>query len=398
MKRHSGWGKYICMVLLLQGLTSFQSLSAQAKTVSDYISVNGYIKDLATVAFAGDVNSLTPYNLLHNRINLKIKPVNHLTIAVEERTRLLLSNEQVLIPGFGQTYTHDNGLVNMSFNWVNKSPVLFNTFIDRLYIDWTDSKWDIRVGRQRLNWGINTTWNPNDIFNTYNFLDFDYEERPGSDAVKVQYNFTSFSNLEAAFSPSRNVDSMIGALKYAFNTHNYDIQFIGGNYCRDVVVGLGWAGNIKDAGFKGEVSYFQNWHDTRFQHVALSASGTVDYSFKNGLYMSLAFLYNNLATNSLYSAAQLQSENLSPKLLMPAKYNLIVTASKQFSPVLNGSLALIYSPQINLFVIAPTLSYSLATNWDADLIIQSYFANNINNKFDVLGNSLNFRVRWSFSN
>ena len=286
----------------------------------------------------------------------------------------------------------------MSFNWVNKSPVLFNTFIDRLYIDWTDSKWDIRVGRQRLNWGINTTWNPNDIFNTYNFLDFDYEERPGSDAVKVQYNFTSFSNLEAAFSPSRNVDSMIGALKYAFNTHNYDIQFIGGNYCRDVVVGLGWAGNIKDAGFKGEVSYFQNWHDTRFQHVALSASGTVDYSFKNGLYMSLAFLYNNLATNSLYSAAQLQSENLSPKLLMPAKYNLIVTASKQFSPVLNGSLALIYSPQINLFVIAPTLSYSLATNWDADLIIQSYFANNINNKFDVLGNSLNFRVRWSFSN
>ena len=83
---------------------------------------------------------------------------------------------------------------------------------------------------------------------------------------------------------------------------------------------------------------------------------------------------------------------------MPAKYNLIVTASKQFSPVLNGSLALIYSPQINLFVIAPTLSYSLATNWDADLIIQSYFANNINNKFDVLGNSLNFRVRWSFSN
>jgi len=83
---------------------------------------------------------------------------------------------------------------------------------------------------------------------------------------------------------------------------------------------------------------------------------------------------------------------------MPAKYNLLLNASKQFTPVLNGNLALIYSPQINLFVIAPTLSYSLATNWDIDVIIQSYFANNMSNRFDVLGNSFNFRVRWSFSN
>jgi hypothetical protein len=83
---------------------------------------------------------------------------------------------------------------------------------------------------------------------------------------------------------------------------------------------------------------------------------------------------------------------------MPARYNLIVSTNKQFSPVCNGSLALIYSPKINLFVIAPTISYSLATNWDMDLIIQSFFANNISNKFDALGNSVNFRVRWSFSN
>ena len=398
MKRNLKWVVGLKIALLFFGSLTFHFSFAQAKTVSDYISVNGYIKDLSTVAFVTDVSTLTPYTLLHNRINLKIKPVNHLTIVMEERTRLLLSNEQVLVPGFGQEYTQDNGLVKMSFNWVNKAPVLFNTFIDRLYIDWTDSKWDIRIGRQRINWGINTTWNPNDIFNTYNFLDFDYEERPGSDAVKVQYNFTSFSNLEAAFSPSRNIDSMIGALKYAFNTHKYDIQFIAGNYYRDAVVGVGWAGNIKDAGFKGEVSYFQNWHDSHFQNIAVSASTTVDYSFKNGLYMSVAFLYNNLAANSLYSAAQLQLENLSPKILMPAKYNLILTGTKQFSPVMNGTLALIYSPQINLFVIAPTLSYSLAVNWDIDFIVQSYFANNADSKFAVLGNSFNFRVRWSFSN
>ena len=398
MKLNLRWFTYLRIACLFISIVLSMFLGAQKKTVADYLTVNGYIKDLSTVSFLGEANTLNPSTLLHNRINIKIKPVRNLTIAVEERTRLLISNNQVLSPGFGQQYTRDNGLVNLSFNWVNKSPVLFNTFIDRLYIDWNNNKWDIRLGRQRLNWGINLTWNPNDIFNSYNFLDFDYEERPGTDAVKVQYNFTSFSNLEAAFSPSRNIDSMIGAMKYSFNTHNYDIQFIAGNYCKDVVVGAGWAGNIKDAGFKGEISYFQNRHDSHFKNIGVSASTTIDYSFKNGWYLSGAFLYNNLAPNSLFSAAQLTSESLSPKVLMPAKYNIMVETTKQFTPVMTGTLALIYSPHINLLVVAPTLSYSLATNWDIDVIVQSFFANNMNNKFEALGNSANFRVRWSFSN
>lgn len=32
-------------------------------------------------------------------------------------------------------------------------------------------------------------WNPNDWFNTYNYFDFDYEERPGTDAIRVRVYF-----------------------------------------------------------------------------------------------------------------------------------------------------------------------------------------------------------------
>ena len=38
-------------------------------------------------------------------------------------------------------------------------------------MDWANEKLQLRVGRQRINWGINTTWNPNDIFNSYNIYD-----------------------------------------------------------------------------------------------------------------------------------------------------------------------------------------------------------------------------------
>jgi hypothetical protein len=61
-------------------------------------------------------------------------------------------------------------------------------FDDRsAYLDYTAGKWQFRVGRQRINWGVNLVWNPNDVFNSFSYFDFDYEERPGSDAVRVQY-------------------------------------------------------------------------------------------------------------------------------------------------------------------------------------------------------------------
>lgn len=371
---------------------------AQRKPVSDYVSVNGYIKNLAIVSFVKDGSTLSATSLFHNRVNLKIKPVSSFTIAAELRTRLFISEQQKLMPDYGKQLGVDEGIIDMSFTVADKYPVVLHTKIDRLYLNWQNDKWQIRLGRQRLNWGINLAWNPNDIFNTYNFLDFDYEERPGADALKVQYNISSFSNIEVAFAPSRNKEKMVGAVKYAFNKRNYDFQIIAGNYQRDVFVGFGWAGNIKDAGFKGEVSYFHDWNDRRFKNVAVSGSITVDYAFKKGWYMAGAFLYNNRATNQLFGTAQLLAFNLSPKTLMPAQYNLLLQTMKQFSPASTGSLSVIYSPKLNMLILNPYFSYSIVDNWDVDVTVQCFFADDMYNNFKPMGNSFNLRARWSFSN
>lgn len=373
-------------------------LSAQRKPVSDYLSVRGYIKNLGIISFVEDGSTLNATSLYHNRINLKIHPVSSFTIAAELRTRLFISEQQKFMPDYGKLLGSDAGIVDLSFTLVDKYPVILHTMLDRLYLDWQNEKWQIRVGRQRLNWGINLAWNPNDIFNTYNFLDFDYEERPGADALKVLYNISSFSNIEVAFSPSRDKEKMVGAIKYAFNKRNYDFQVMAGNYQRDVFVGFGWAGNIKNAGFKGEISYFHDWSDRKFKNVAISGSITADYAFKKGWYMAGAFLYSNKATDQLFSAVQLFAFNLSPKALMPAKYNFLLQAMKQFSPASTGSLSVIYSPKLNMLIINPYISYSVVDNWDIDLTVQCFFAENYLKQFKPLGNSFNLRARWSFSN
>ena len=385
------------LVFLL--LISFcQLVKAQKKPVADYLQVRGYIKNLGIISFTDNSSTMSSTSLYHNRLNLRIRPVSSFTIAAEFRTRLFISEQQRFIPDYGKQLGRDAGIIDMSFTIVDKYPVLLHTMIDRLYLDWQNQKWQIRAGRQRINWGINLTWNPNDIFNTYNFLDFDYEERPGSDALKVLYNVSPFSSVELAFSPSRDKNKMTGALKYAFNKRGYDFQVMAGNYQRDFFAGFGWAGNIKDAGFKGELSYFHNWKDKKFEDISVSGSITVDYALKKGWYVAGAVLYNNKATDELFSTTQLFAFNLSPKVLMPAKYNFLVQTTKQFSPASTSSFSVIYSPVLNMLIINPYISYSIVDNWDIDLTVQCFFADDYFNKFKPLGNSFNIRARWSFSN
>jgi len=115
---------------------------------------------------------------------------------------------------------------------------------------------EVRVGRQRINWGVNLAWNPNDIFNAYNFIDFDYKERPGTDAVRFQYFGKNMSGFEVAYSPRAEWRQHTAALMYRLNAQGYDIQLIAGQYQTDVTAGIGWAGNLGNSGFKGEAQWF----------------------------------------------------------------------------------------------------------------------------------------------
>ncbi|HSY77749.1 MAG TPA: hypothetical protein VK890_12865, partial [Bacteroidia bacterium] len=234
----------------------------------------------------------------------------------------------------------------------------------------------------------------NDIFNTFNYFDFDYEERPGSDAARIQYAFTTSSSLDLAFSPGKTPAQNIEALMYHFNKWNYDFQIFTGLYQQDYTAGLGWAGNIKDAGFKGEVSYF-----TPYQHFsdsgAIAASLSFDYGFKNGIYLLVSGLYNNGGNDSILNIAKLTTESLSAKNIFPFKYTVFAEVSYSFTPILKASLGAMYSPAGNSLIVLPTINYSIADNWALDLIAQSFFSQQ-GGSYTPLGNSIYMRLKWGF--
>jgi hypothetical protein len=286
----------------------------------------------------------------------------------------------------------NNDVLDLSWLISDNPTFTMRTMLDRLYLDYTYEKLNVRVGRQRINWGINTIWNPHDIFNAYSYFDFDYEERQGSDAVRMTYYTGAASKVEFAMKDFKNKDEIVAGGLWKFNKWNYDFQVLGGVYHKDIVTGLGWAGNIKNVGFKGETAVFQGY-DTA--STAFAATVALDYAFDNSMYVSAGFLYNSLGTTES-AAANLLALNITAKNLFPYKYTAVAVVSYPFSPSFSGTISMIYSPsEDQLLFVNPTLTYSIKDNWNIDLIGQ-IAGSKYNNNFDFVSKLVFLRLKWSF--
>lgn len=387
--------------ILIIFLFSSVATNAQWK-LKDNFQYRGYVKDLRVLSLAddslGNTQSLQQ-NLIHNRMNFKLFGRKHWTFVMELRNRLFYGEFLKYYPRtntYGDLLETDPGSVDMSWSWIDDRNLVAHTTIDRLWAHYHSEEWDIRFGRQRVNWGQNLVWNPNDLFNVLNFADFDYEERPGMDGVRIQRYFESGSGIELAYQYNDSWEETVAAMMYRFNKWNYDIQLIAGKYINDVALGVGWAGNIKTSGFKGEATWFESTIDS--VNSQLLASCSWDYSFKKGTYLHTSFLFNSEGTSDLDRLMQLsaaQGGQLNVKSLMPNKYSLFVQTSHQFHPLLSTDIAVIYAADIGGVFTMPSIGYSLRQDLDLSLVGQGIFG--VQNGFTSLGSAVFLRLKWSHS-
>lgn len=332
-------------------------------------SISGYVKELPYLQFIP--NSRTTFdNILNLRLNFAANLSQSTRVVLEMRNRLMFGETDWGAFAEVQSFKKGDGWLDMSATSAIGGPRgLVHVMADRFYLEHNAGKWQFRAGRQRINWGINMVSNPNDLFNTYSFFDFDYPERPGSDAVRVQYYINGMSHAEIAFAPANHISDAVGAFLYSLNYKGYDLQFLGGYYHNRIALGGGWAGRIGVAGFKGESTFFSD-PDGSGKYVFV-ASVSTDYIFGNGLYLLLEGLYNG-GYESIDETAFNLVKPLSADNIMFSEYAVTTSASYPISPVMNGSMAVMALPDINSWFISPSFTWSAATNLDVSLLAQIY--------------------------
>lgn len=358
--------------------------------------LQGYVKELATIRFTDD--STTFDNLIHNRLNFEWFMADNITVYLQVRNRLFTGNSVKNIKEFSQTVDINNDYFDLSIQSSANNSWLIQSMLDRAYLEWYKNDWEVRIGRQRINWGVNLVWNPNDLFNVYSFFDFDYEERPGSDAIRVKKYMGFASSFELASNLNDDFKEVVMAGMWKTNKWGYDFQLLTGKAQRDLVIGAGWAGNVGDGGFKGEVTWFQPYTDKNSFSSALLASISADYSFESSFYLHGSVLYNSEGSEDLMldrltfgNTGKLTVRNLSP-----FEYSVFLQTSYNFHPLINGGIATIYYPgKRHALFINPSVSFSVKPNLDLDLIGQFYFDQPLD-QYEALVKLAYGRIKWSF--
>lgn len=370
---------------------------------SDKFRLSGYFQAMSVYIDADlpppfDTDTFWEHRL-QNRLNLRYNIASNLSFNWEMRTRFFagdLVQDLNDLPGiqYSDLIDIDDGFVDASWVIADRNTWLLHYIPDRFNLDWYNEDWRVTVGRQRINWGINTVTNPNDLFNIYSFYEFDYPERPGTDAIRIQHFIDWASRIELAWSPAREIKNSVAAAMYVFNTSGYDIQMIASYYRNRFGLGGGWAGSIHEAGFKGEVMLFtdleENSRGDRETNIVAAISS--DYMFDNSLFLIVEALYNKDGGADQFI---LLGESLSADNPSFSRYQLTATASYPFSPVWNGSAAAIWYPDEESIFFSPSLSWSVGQNTDLNILSQIFLGSD-SSVFANAGSVVAASLKWNF--
>lgn len=365
--------------------------------LSDNLRIGGYVQGnpvLISAELPEPIGEVTWMEYrLQNRLNLRYEATPDLSLHWQMRTRLFSGDLVSDLPGYADAIDQDDGLVNLSWMITEQDDWFLHYIPDRLYAEWDRGDWNIRVGRQRVNWGVNLIANPNDIFNIYSFYDFDYPERPGSDAIRIRRYLGFSSRIELAVSPDRDMEnSIIGGL-YQFNTRGYDVQLIGAYYRERLAVGGGWAGDFRGAGIKGETMFYSdldNKNGTRENNFILSTS--VDYMFANSLFLITELMYNHEGGRDQF---QLMTEELTPDNPSFSTYQATTQLTYPIHTLVDSTLTAIYYPDEDAVFISPSVTWSVIENLDFQILGQ-FFAGGDDSAFATAGNVITAQLKYNF--
>lgn len=357
--------------------------------------LSGYISAMPSLVVMQPADHAWWQTLLHNRINFGWQLHEHWHVHAGMRNRLIAGSAEMMDPAGADA---DNGLVDLSWNWTHNTHTLGNTAFDRLHLTFENGRWKMQLGRQRINWGQTFVWNPNDIFNTHSFFDFDYPERAGCDALRTTYYHspTAYSELAASVNHRQKISA---ALLHHWNYRDVDYQLIAGQQAEtDLVIGGAWTGDFKGLNFRGEWTYFHPISSLADTTGTIALAAGLDYMCSNSLMIQAEVLYNNAPSGGASGGGlmDLYSAPLSAKRLSICTWNVFAQVSYPVTPRLNGALSGMYFVDAQSCYGGLSLDYSVLQNLDFSLIAQ-YFstlgASDLGDMRFILGFA---RIKYSF--
>lgn len=365
---------------------------------SEKYQIGGYGKYLLSTTDLPVAGRVTDH-LIHARINSRYFISEQMTFGAELRNRIAIGGSVENTPNYLSTIRADHDFENLDIRWWNGTSSAGYSEVDRLWFDAAIGKLQVTVGRQRVAWGTAMVWNPTDLFNPLAILDFDYEERPGVDAVRLQYYSSEVSKIEIVIKPGKTRNRKVIAGKILFNRWSYDFNVLGGIRANTPFAGFSWSGDIEGAGFRGEFFTSQVDDNASFLFPSLKDAWastltlSADYTFPNSLYIHSEVLYNDRGATSNTISSFLLMQSL--HLLSPARWSLFQELSYEVHPLVRASAFVIHNPNDRSSAIVPSATWSVIENFDLSFF-GLFFSGGLLTEYGGYGTSVFLRGKYSF--
>jgi len=323
-------------VWILLVLTSFGVRGAEAQ---DWLSFSGYVMNVPVYQ---RVNGTLARSFGRDRdqwLNVaraRLRP----TASLWGNARLSLEYEITSLYHSGplffdiQTTRNKRQVVDMTWNPIHQSKYSVIHFVDRLHFDQSLGFADIVIGRQRIAWGTGRIWNPTDLFNPINPTSFAKIEKDGVDAALTKLTFGDFTDLTLVYNPQEGWKTGNTGFRFRTNYDEYDMAIVGGHFDKRAVVGGDFAGNLFQAGVRGEGILSADRHNlsSSFAEYILG----IDYQFTSKLYGLLEYHFNGEGTKdkSGYDLLRLSRG----EIINVGRDYLALQASYLVHPLVNATL------------------------------------------------------------
>ncbi len=260
-------------------------------------------------------------------------------------------------------------LFDLSWTPVNNKNYTLRHFIDRLYFRQDLNKLSVTVGRQRIAWGTGRIWNPTDLFNSINPASYYKEEKDGADAISLKESFGNFTDLNVVYNPQQEIKNSNYGFRFRTNYSGYDYSVMGGYFDNRIVGGADFAGNLFNAGVRGEGIISVN-KNTPKDHFAKFILG-IDNQFSSKLYGLIEYHYNGegKADKSEYELNRLAAG----EILNLGRNYICVSPAYQINPLLNFTLLNITNLNDGSGFVNLIVDFSAKSNLNIDLGSQITF-------------------------
>lgn len=185
--------------------------------------------------------------------------------------------------------------VDLNWEIANEDKFKMNHYIDRLYWKQFFDFGEMVIGRQRISWGVGRVWQLTDLFNPINPANFSKFEKDGADAISAKIYTGNFSDIEAVVNFRETNDKYNYGWRYRTNYAEYDFSVIGGFFDKRYIVGAELAGNLFDAGVRGELIFSADENDFNNNYTKYLVG--IDYQFTDKLYALIEYKHNGQGTD-----------------------------------------------------------------------------------------------------